>query len=80
MIRKVPEATAFWSLEDTSSENWTLEGDAMVLRNKEHFPVNESTLRVSAPGNRAGVNARIPRWFSCMLRPAFFSLMGQRRK
>lgn len=51
----------------------------MVLRNEEHFPVNQSTLRAGAAGNGAG--ARTPGRLPCMLRPAlFFSLMGQRRK
>lgn len=62
------------------SENLALGGDAMVLRNEEHFPVSPSALRATAPGNGAGAGARIPGRLPCMLRPALFSLMGQRRK
>lgn len=80
MPGKDPEPAAFWNLEDNLSKTLALEGDAMVLRNEEHFLANQSTLRATAPGNGAGTGARIPGRLPCMLRPALFSLTGQRRK
>lgn len=67
-------------LGGTLSEKLALAGDAMVLRNQAHFPVNQSALKASAPGTGAGAGARIPGRLPCMLRPALFSLSGQRRK